>query len=417
MTFAADLHLHSHFSRATSKDSCLEEYWREAQLKGISLLGTGDFTFPAWNTELHDKLQQDDDGLFQFKPDALPRTLNIPPACRNTVRFLLTSEISCIYKRDGRTRKNHSVIIAPDFKAMDKISAALDAVGNIKSDGRPILGIDCRDLLSIVLEADAALIPAHIWTPWFSMLGSKSGFDSPEECFGDLATEIFAVETGLSSDIPMNQLVSCLDRLTLISSSDAHSAPSLARNATLFDGQPSFDALLDALKTGHGFAGTIDMYPEEGKYHLDGHRACNVCLTPDESTSFNNLCPVCGKPLVLGVLHRVLELADRKPDAKPAHERPFCYIIPLHELLGEIHGTSAASKSVCKHYDSIVAEYGPELHILLNLEPGALRRHEPLLAEAITRLRAGAVMRRGGYDGKFGHVTVFKPGELDMLRR
>ena len=297
--FYTDLHIHSKYSRATSKSCNLEElaYW--AEKKGLGLIATGDFTHPAWFGEIKEKLIPQGDGTFKLKD--------------SPVRFILSVEISTIYKKWDKTRKVHHVIFAPDLDSAEKFRQKLGAVGNIVSDGRPILGLDSRNLLEIALESGEGmeLIPAHIWTPWFSVLGSKSGFDSIEDCYGDLAGHIFAVETGLSSDPEMNWKVSKLDKYRLVSNSDAHSPAKLAREATVFDAPLDYHGIMNALKTGEGYTGTVEFFPEEGKYHEDGHRKCNVCLTPEESGKLNNICPVCGKPLTIGVLNRVCELADR----------------------------------------------------------------------------------------------------------
>ncbi|NLF61083.1 MAG: UvrD-helicase domain-containing protein [Lentisphaerae bacterium] len=423
MSYLADLHVHSHLSRATSRECSLEGFCAWAQRKGIRVVATGDFTHPAWAAELKDKLTDAGNGLLKLRPELKTEVdSRVPTACRQDIDFILNVEISCIYKRDGAVRKVHALVFAPDFDAVDAINAALAKIGNLKADGRPILGLDCRDLLDIVLNAspNAWLVPAHIWTPWFSMLGSKSGFDSVNECFGDLAGEVFAAETGLSSDIPMNRLVSSLDRLALISNSDAHSPANLGRNATIFHGDPDYLAIRQALKTQSptDFGGTLDLFPEEGKYHLDGHRACNVCLEPQQSRELNNLCPVCGKPLVLGVLHRVVELADRTYDTLPPNPIPYTYIIPLPELLAEINQCGATTKIVTRKYEALLAKYGPEDHILRTLDLTPLRRTDPLLAEALHRVRQRKVVRQGGYDGEYGRITVFNDDDRnDILRQ
>ncbi|RME54980.1 MAG: AAA family ATPase, partial [Deltaproteobacteria bacterium] len=312
MRFIADFHIHSHYSRATSKDLDLPHLAIWGAYKGIQVIGTGDFTHPGWYRELRETLEPAEDGLFRLKPDVM-RTVhaNVPPAVRGPVRFLLTVEISSIYKRGERVRKIHNVVVVPDFESVERIQRRLEKIGNIRSDGRPILGLDARDLLEIVLETSplAYLIPAHIWTPWFSLLGSKSGFDAVEACFGDLSSEIFALETGLSSDPPMNWRLSSLDRYTLVSNSDAHSPGKLGREANLFDTELSYGAILEALKTRRGFLGTIEFFPEEGKYHLDGHRKCGVRLSPEETQEQKGRCPACGKPVTVGVMHRVATLA------------------------------------------------------------------------------------------------------------
>ena len=423
MSFVADLHIHSHLSRATSKQCNLEglQYW--AQLKGVRVVGTGDFTHPTWFEELNEKLVPSAPGLFRLRED-LAETINpdIPSSCKAPVDFVITGEISSIYKRDGCVRKVHSVLLLPDLETAGAINQRLDALGNIKSDGRPILGLDPRIILEIALEAnpDACLIPAHIWTPWFSMLGSKSGFDSPRECFGDLMEHIFAVETGLSSDPPMNWRVSELDELTLVSNSDLHSPANLARNANVFHCQPDFFSIRDALRSGspEQCGGTIDMFPEEGKYHFDGHRKCGVCMEPEESLAHDCLCPVCGKPLVLGVLHRIVELADRPKGGKPETALPCEHIIPLSELLAEIFDCGPKTKKVNAAYHKLLAQFGSELHILRERDPADFTKAEPdLLAEALHRLRQGCVIRNPGYDGEYGKIHVFAPGDKDALRK
>ena len=323
MKFLADLHIHSHFSRATAKNLNLENIYIAAQLKGITVVGTGDFTHPGWFTELKEKLVPAEEGLFRLKDEIAEKCdKQIPKLCRRAVRFILVSEISNIYKKNQKTRKNHNLVYMPGLEVAEEFNSKLDRIGNIESDGRPILGLDTRDLLEIILETSdrAFLIPAHIWTPWFSLLGSKSGFDSIEECFEDLTAHIFAVETGLSSDPLMNWRVSGLDGLTLVSNSDAHSPLKLGREANIFNTELSYAAIKSAIQTGDSdrFLGTMEFYPEEGKYHLDGHRKCNIRLSPEKTRALEGKCPVCGDPLTLGVLYRVEELADRPEGAKPA---------------------------------------------------------------------------------------------------
>jgi PHP family Zn ribbon phosphoesterase len=320
MRFHADLHVHSRYSRATSRDLDLEHLAWWAARKGIGVVATGDFTHPAWAAELKQKLVPAEPGLFRLAGEiekAVAETL--PAACRTPVRFMLEVEISTIYKKGDRTRKIHHLIYAPDFATVDRISARLARIGNIASDGRPILGLDSRDLLEITLESspDAYLVPAHIWTPWFAALGSQSGFDSIVECYGDLSDHIFAVETGLSSDPPMNWRLSMLDRYRLTSNSDAHSPGKLGREATTFDCDVDYFAIRRALETGAGFVGTVEFFPEEGKYHLDGHRKCGVRLEPKETRAGGGRCPVCGEPVTVGVEHRVEILADRSEPIPP----------------------------------------------------------------------------------------------------
>ncbi len=413
MNIVADLHIHSHYSRATSKDLDFEHLHLWAQLKGVTVVGTGDIAHPGWLEEMHAKLEPAEPGLFRLK-DGIAAEVDreVPPACRRPVRFLLAGEISNIYKRHDKVRKVHNVIFAPDLNAVTRIQAELEKIGNIRSDGRPILGLDSRDLLEIILEVDArcALIPAHIWTPWFSMLGSKSGFDTVEACFGDLTHHIFALETGLSSDPPMNWRLSALDGYTLVSNSDAHSPPKLAREATLFDCELSYAGLMDAMRTGDParFKGTIEFFPEEGKYHHDGHRKCGINWLPETTMAHDGICPVCGKPVTVGVYHRVAELADRSPGAALARRQPFYSLIPLPEIIAEQMDVGVSSKRVQREYRRLLAELGPELEILLERsqdEIAAVAGSQ--LAEGIGRMRRGDVTRIAGYDGEYGVIKLF----------
>src|SRR3984885_3497672 len=312
--FHADLHIHSKFSRACSKDCDIPHLAWWALRKGITVVGTGDFTHPAWSQELAQALVPAEPGLLRLRPELETRLRRESPgSCDRQVRFMLSVEISTIYRRDDRTRKVHHLLYAPGFEEAGRITAALSKIGNLASDGRPILGLDSRDLLEITLAGGPGcyLVPAHVWTPWFAVLGSKSGFDSVAECYADLADHVFAVETGLSSDPPMNWMCSSLDGYRLVSNSDAHSPPMLGREATTLDTALDYFAMAEALRTGNGLAGTLEFYPEEGKYHLDGHRKCGVRLEPAQSARPGGTCPRCGKPLTIGVLNRVTELADR----------------------------------------------------------------------------------------------------------
>jgi DNA helicase-2/ATP-dependent DNA helicase PcrA len=420
MHLTADLHLHSHYSRATSKDLTFEHLWKWAQLKGVNVVGTGDIAHPGWLAEMRTKLEPAEEGLFRLKDEyAAAVADDVPGVCRGTVRFLLAGEISNIYKRHDATRKVHNVVFAPSLDALSRFQSTLEKIGNIRSDGRPILGLDSRDLLEIVLENDPRgyLIPAHIWTPWFSMLGSKSGFDSVEECFGDLTPHIFALETGLSSDPPMNWRVSGLDGYTLVSNSDAHSPPKLAREATLFNTELSYDALFAALKSGDPtqFLGTLEFFPEEGKYHYDGHRKCAIAWEPPTTIAHNGLCSVCGKPVTVGTLHRIEELADRPLGYRPARSHPFESLIPLPEILSEIEGVGPTSKRVQREYFRLLEQLGSELAILRQIPLEDINAAGgPLLAEAIRRMRAGDVQSQGGYDGEFGVIRLFRD-EADRL--
>jgi uncharacterized protein (TIGR00375 family) len=421
MQFIADLHIHSYLSRATARNLNLEHLNAWAQLKGITVVGTGDFTHPQWFSELSQKLESAEDGLFHLKPEHTAQTANMVPAsCRGPVRFILSGEISSIYKKDGKTRKVHNVVLAPTLEAAREINQRLGQIGNIASDGRPILGLDCRRLLEIVLETseDAFLIPAHIWTPWFSVLGSKSGFDSIEECFEDLTSEIFAVETGLSSDPAMNWRVSSLDGLTLVSNSDAHSPANLGREANLLDTGLSYFSIRDALRSGDPdhFLGTLEYFAEEGKYHYDGHRKCGVRLSPLETIQEDGLCPVCGRPVTVGVMHRVEELATRKMGDKPQSAHPFTSLLPLTDILSEVFQVGAKSKKVTEAYRTLLETLGPEFQILRKTPIKALDRDgPPLLAEAVKRMRNNQVHIAPGYDGEFGTISLFEEEERSHL--
>ena len=421
MKFIADLHVHSKYSRATARNLDLENLYVAAQLKGVTVVGTGDFTYSAWIEEISEKLVEAEPGLFKLKEElARQCDAQVPESCRGPVRFLLVTEISNIYKKTGRTRKNHNLVFAPDIEVARQFSNRLDKIGNIKSDGRPILGLDARDLLETLLETsvDAFLIPAHIWTPWFSVLGSKSGFDSIEECFEDLTPHIFAVETGLSSDPAMNWRVSSLDGFTLVSNSDAHSPLNLGREANLFNTELSYPAIKSALKTGDPdqFLGTFEFYPEEGKYHIDGHRACDISFRPATTLKHEGVCPVCDKPLTLGVLYRVEELADRKKGQKPSRSAPYFNIIQLKDILSEIFRVGPNSKKVQQAYQFVLDKLGSEFNILQNLDTIAIEKAGiSLLPEAIERMRRQEISVIPGYDGQYGRVQIFKEHERARL--
>ena len=420
MTFYADLHVHSKYSRATSRNCDLEHLAIWARKKGIRIVATGDFTHPAWRAELKEKLVPAEPGLFRLRPD-LERAVEqqLPAACRSSstaVRFMLSVEISTIYKKLDKTRKIHHLIYTPDFDSTERVVDSLSRIGNLHSDGRPILGLDSRHLLEIALESgpNSYLVPAHIWTPWFAALGSKSGFDAIDDCYGDLAPHIFAVETGLSSDPPMNWRVSSLDRFRLVSNSDAHSPEKLGREVCVFDTELDYFALRRALETGEGYEGTLEFFPEEGKYHLDGHRHCHVRLSPGETRKHEGRCPACGKPLTVGVMHRVEDLAERPEEvAPPETAGTMQSLIPLPEILSEIHRVGPKSKRVAQHYESLLGRLGPELQLLNtvsleDIEPAA----STLVAEAVSRLRRQEVIRDAGYDGVYGTIRLFQDAEL-----
>jgi DNA helicase-2/ATP-dependent DNA helicase PcrA len=417
--YYADLHIHSKYSRACSKDCDIEHLTWWARRKGISLVGTGDFTHPAWLAHLREVLEPAEPGVFRLRPDHerdVGRTL--PPSCDGVVRFMLSVEISTIYKYGEHTRKVHHLCYMPDFAAVEQFNRRLGRIGNLGSDGRPILGLDSRDLLEIVLESGdgAYLVPAHIWTPWFAVLGSKAGFDTIEDCYRDLSGHIFALETGLSSDPAMNWRVSMLDRYTLVSHSDAHSPPMLGREASVFDTDLDYFAVRRALQTGVGYEGSVEFFPEEGKYHLDGHRKCSVRLDPADTRAHSGRCPSCGKPLTVGVLHRVHALADRPVGARPEGVAGYRNLIPLPEIVSEIAGVGPKSKTVLGEIDALTATHGPELTILEDVPIDDLKRDSPPLAEAIRRLRGGEVIREAGYDGEYGTIKLFEPGELHRVR-
>jgi DNA helicase-2/ATP-dependent DNA helicase PcrA len=423
MKFIADLHIHSHYSRATSKDLVPEYLDYHARLKGITVIGTGDFTHPGWTKELKEKLEPAEDGLFKLKPtlknDNSTQTPFLP---ESPVRFMLTAEISNIYKKNDKVRKVHNLIFAPDFKTVDKIQQKLTAIdANITSDGRPILGLDSRNLLEMMLECSENIFftPAHVWTPWFSALGSKSGFDSIEECYADLSHHIHAVETGLSTDPPMHWMCSFLDKYTLISNSDAHSLEKLGRNATCFDTELSYIAMIDALKTGNPerFGGTIDLFPQEGKYHYDGHRKCGICWDPVQTLKNNSRCTVCRRPVTVGVMNRVVQLSDRENLEERPNRAPFYSIIPLREILAEIEGVGPNSKRVDTEYFNLLKTGHPELEILLDIPFSEIERiGAPQLAEAVRRMRNREVRVKEGYDGEYGVITVFEKNEIRPSR-
>jgi DNA helicase-2/ATP-dependent DNA helicase PcrA len=397
--YAADLHVHSRFSRATSRALTLGTLHAAAREKGIGVVATGDFTHPAWLAELRAGLAPAEPGLFRWRE-----------APGGDVRFLLGTEISTVYRQDGRGRRVHHLVFAPDFATVDRLVARLGRLGNLAADGRPILKLSGRDLLALVLDAspEAFLVPAHAWTPWYSIFGEKSGFASLDEGYGDLAPQVFALETGLSSDPAMNYRLATLDRLALISSSDAQSPETLGREATLFDGECSYFALREALRTqGPGLVGTVECFPEQGKYHHAGHRTCGVVLPPEVPGP----CPVCGRPPTAGVADRLARLADRPPGFRPARAKPAHHTLPLRDLLAELLGVGPQSQTVRRARAAILRQAGPELTVLLEL-PVADADHlgVPRLGEALRRLRAGEVSRQPGYDGVYGVIRVFPDG-------
>ncbi len=423
--YIADLHIHSRFSMATSRQLTVPHLAGWAMCKGINVLGTGDFTHPAWQAELERDLVFDEaSGFYRMKgrPDRIVVDRDMEGAAPPL--FCLQTEISSIYRRGGKSRRVHNLVFFRHLEDVKRFSKRLGQIGNIESDGRPILGLDSRDLLELVLETSdsGVLIPAHIWTPWFSLFGSKSGFDAIEECYGDLTPHIFALETGLSSDPAMNRLVSALDGYVLVSNSDAHSGANLGREANLFHGSPTYDGMFAALRRaaarkdggdcGERFDGTLEIYPEEGKYHLDGHRNCGVVMTPEETAACGGICPVCGRPLTIGVLHRVWELADRRAPAVLPNEPAVHPVIPLPTVLAQMSGAAASGKVVSGLFRDALEHLGSEFGILASLPVDRIADYSPWLAEAVRRIRTGALELRGGYDGEFGAIRVFSDEEL-----
>jgi len=409
MRLIADLHVHSRYSRATSPNMEPVGMALWAQRKGIQVLGTGDFTHPEYLAHLRATLAEAEEGLYRLKANP-----------SNPVRFMATVELSHIYKHAGKVRKVHNLVLAPSLKDAERIQKALALRGNVESDGRPIFGISSQDLVKLVLDlAPAALvIPAHAWTPWFSVFGSKSGYDSLEECFGDQTPNIKAIETGLSSDRAMNRRLTMLDGLSLISNSDAHSPSKLGREANVLDCSKSYQGIAQALvsKSGELFPHTIEFFPEEGKYHWDGHRECKVRYFPRESKERGDRCPVCFRPLTLGVLHRVDDLADRAWDetetGDPTAQKQ---IVPLPEILSELLDCGEASKKVQSEYLRLLAELGDEFSILLDRPLEAIEKYgSPKLAEAIGLMRQGKVQTSPGFDGVFGKVAFFKTLDGDF---
>jgi len=401
MKFIADFHIHSKYSRAVSPLMDLRNLDMWAQIKGIKVLGTGDFTHPKWFGEIKKDLEPAEPGLFKLR------------GVDSLTRFILTSEISCIYKKSGKVRKIHIIIFAPSIDVVEKINNKLAKIGNLKADGRPILGLDAKELAKIALDIDenCLIVPAHVWTPWFSVFGSKSGFDSLEECFEEYTKYIYAVETGLSSNPVMNWRLSRLDKITLISNSDAHSLPKIGREANVFDTELSYKGILEAIKTkgGKKFLYTIEFFPEEGKYHYDGHRLCNIGLTPQQSKKYNNICPKCGKPLVIGVLNRVEELADRPVGFVPKNAVQFKSLIPLSEIIAESLCKSVSSKEVTKHYNNLIKSLGNEFKILLEVTEEEIAKNSSLkIANGVIKMREGKIFIEPGYDGVYGKIKIIR---------
>ncbi len=410
MQVVADLHIHSKYSRACSKDLVLEKIDEYCQMKGVDIIATADFTHPLWFKELKDKLVETESGLYQLRNSKFK------------TRFLCATEISCIYSKGGKVRRLHIVVLAPNLETVEKINRKLGEIGNLKSDGRPILGLDVEELAQICLEIDkrCMIIPAHIWTPWFAMFGSKSGFDSIEEAFGSMSKYIYAIETGLSSDPPMNWRVKDLDRVSIVSNSDAHSLPNIAREANVFEineRRLSYDEVCRIIKDKNPkeFLYTIEFYPEEGMYHFDGHRDCGVSFTPLETKKHNGVCPVCKKPLTVGVLNRVEELADpqRGPDYIDKNRVPYKKLIELDKIIAESLGIkSRRAKQVWKEYELLVKQFNNELDILLKADYDSLSKVTlPQIVEGIKRVREGRLHIQPGFDGQYGRIRIFDEEE------
>ena len=409
MKMIADLHIHSRFSMATSKEGTPEnlDFW--ARKKGISLIGTGDFTHPVWREELKERLVSEGNGLYRLKDAYVKEESRKFPG--EGTRFVVSGEISSIYKKNGKTRKVHNVILLPSLEAADAMAQRLEKIGNIHSDGRPILGLDSHDLLEMMLDVcpEGILIPAHIWTPHFSVLGAKSGFDSVEECFEELAPYIHALETGLSSDPAMNWRISKLDRYQLVSNSDAHSSSKLGREANLLDIDCSYEGFYRAIQTGEGLEGTVEFFPEEGKYHFDGHRKCGVSLSPVEAERLGGICPVCGKKLTMGVDHRVEQLADRAEGFVKKDGKKYESLVPLPEVISTCMGYSAASKKVQGCFEQMIQTLGTEFDILRNVPSEDIKSCAgERIAEGIENVRTGNVKRIPGYDGEYGKIELFE---------
>jgi len=408
MKFIADFHLHSKYSRATSPQMDLENLDNWAKTKGIKILGTGDFTHPEWFKTLREKLEPADPGLFKLKNSD------------SETRFILTVEISNVYSKAGKVRKIHIIVFAPSFEIAEKINTHLGWIGNLRADGRPILGLDSKELAKIVLNIseDCLIVPAHCMTPWFGIFGSKSGFDSIEECFGDYSKYIFALESGLSADPAMLWRIPDGRKMTIISNSDAHSPSHIGREANVFDTEISYPAIIKAIKEKdpQKFLYTIEFFPQEGKYHYDGHRICGISLSPQESKKYNNICPNCGRPLTIGVLNRVDSLADRPDGFKPVASIPFKSLVPLTEIVADAFGVTVRTKQVDEEYKNLIEKFGNEFKVLLDVPRQDLESITlPEIAEGIIRVREERVNIEPGYDGVYGKIRIFSKGEQKSL--
>jgi uncharacterized protein (TIGR00375 family) len=398
-----DFHIHSKYARACSKYISLEGIDSFCRIKGVDIIATGDFTHPVWFKELEQKLEEHAQGLYKLKNSD------------GRINFIMATELSMIYKRHGKTRRVHICVMAPSIEAVRRLNTVLEAGGyNLRADGRPILGLDCEEFVKMCLDIDPRMFifPAHIWTPWFAVFGSKSGFDSMEECFGEMTPYIHAYESGLSSDPDMNWRVSSLDSMTLISNSDAHSLQNIAREANVFDlKEISYDSICHAIKHPDKgeFKQTIEFYPEEGMYHIDGHRACNISMEPRETMSIKGICPECKRPLTLGVMHRVDELADREHGYIPENHMPFMKLVGLAKIIAESFSIkSPQSKRVQAEYSRLIHEVGSELDILMNIKLTDIRNCTTgRIVEGIRRMREGELIIQPGFDGQYGVVQIF----------
>lgn len=410
----ADFHTHSRFSWATSRLGSLESLESYARQKGLQLVGTGDFTHPAWRQELAEKLEPAQPGLYTLAPRFRQPEQILGEGGWPDPLFVVTGEVSCVYRQEGRARKVHCLILLPGLEAAERLSRRLESFGKLSADGRPVLKLSCRQLLAITLDScpEALLIPAHIWTPHYSMLGAFSQFDSLEQCFGDLAGHIRAVETGLSSDPPMNWRVPALDGLTLVSNSDAHSPDKLGREANLLDIEPSYQALARAICQGQqaGWRGTVEFFPQQGKYHWDGCRDCGQRMPPEQAEALGNRCPVCGEKLTMGVEHRVLQLASRPAGFRPENAAPFQRLAPLPEVIAACTGLRLSSIKVSRAYRRMLALLGPELIILRQTPLEQIDRVAgPWMRLALQRLREGQARCLPGYDGVYGRLQLLTP--------
>lgn len=413
MRIIADLEIHSKYARAVSKDMTPENLALWAYYKGISVLGTGDFTHPLWFKELQKKLEPAEAGLFVLKKQFIPKGMD----AKYMPRFLLSGEVSCIYSKNGRVRKIHHLIYAPSFSAAEKINARLSWIGNLKSDGRPILGLDSKELLKIVLEQqNAALIPAHVWTPWFGIFGSKSGFNSLQECFEELTEHVFAIETGLSSDPPMNWRITWLDGVSIISSSDAHSLPKLGREACVFECERSYEAIVATIKSKNpaSFLHTIEFYPEEGMYHYSGHREHKISYSPAQEKAHKGICEICGRPVVTGVMTRIDELADasRPEGYDPGNRIPFKRLVPLQEIIAEAFDQGVSTKKTQSTYHELIKTFRSEFTVLFDAPiPEIAAASTETVGEAVKRVREGKLHIEPGYDGVYGVIKIFDEAE------